>query len=465
MKTAAVAFGLALGANAAPRPSYNPGECCFSINAWGAIGTGKGFLGQVKQLPDGQLRIGQTNLKNPSRFCLNRYDYGLKDQNGFGCILAGSVKQFQCDHGKPSWAGWDVLCDGQVAIRGDKTFSMCPTGDFGGYNIYTRPIPFQGGCIDIILTADQGQCRATCNPQPPKRLPVPTCQGPSCRPVSPPVLPPIRQLPPPVVPQRVPLKCTSPPCTPPVPRVIPPKCTSSSCTPKCTSQSCTTSCTSASCTPKCTSVSCTPPVPQVVQPKCTSPPCTPQKPKKCSCAHACNCEVIGYCNTPGCPNYRGKSKCPGELTGSWQFPHLIVPVNKNKPDYASGTSLFGTCSKTTVTYFNFDIPAHYQGKQCTLQFMFPQKSQLETSNFNIQGSGTVGGSWTKPVNDSTNYNNRPEITKNKIFHFQPGNNYVLDKVDCEVGVMTYALGGSADTYLHWFQDFNPCPIGLYITAQ
>ncbi|EOD49069.1 putative gpi anchored cell wall protein [Neofusicoccum parvum UCRNP2] len=360
MKTAAVAFGLALGANAAPRPSYNPGECCFSINAWGAIGTGKGFLGQVKQLPDGQLRIGQTNLKNPSRFCLNRYNYGLKDQNGFGCILAGSVKQFQCDHGKPSWAGWDVLCDGQVAIRGDKTFSMCPTGDFGGYNIYTRPIPFQGGCIDIILTADQGQCRATCNPQPPKRLP---------------------------------------------------------------------------------------------------------KPKKCSCAHACNCEVIGYCNTPGCPNYRGKSKCPGELTGSWQFPHLIVPVNKNKPDYAPGTSLFGTCSKTTVTYFNFDIPAHYQGKQCTLQFMFPQKSQLETSNFNIQGSGTVGGSWTKPVNDSTNYNNRPEITKNKIFHFQPGNNYVLDKVDCEVGVMTYALGGSADTYLHWFQDFNPCPIGLYITAQ
>ncbi|KAL1632511.1 hypothetical protein SLS56_003590 [Neofusicoccum ribis] len=318
MKTAAVAFGLALGANAAPRPSYNPGECCFSINAWGAIGTGKGFLGQVKQLPDGQLRIGQTNLKNPSRFCLDRYSYGLKDQNGFGCILAGSVKQFQCDHGKPSWAGWDVLCDGQVAIRGDKTFSMCPTGDFGGYNIYTRPIPFQGGCIDIILTADQGQCRATCNPQPPKRLP---------------------------------------------------------------------------------------------------------------------------------------------------FPHLIVPVNKNKPDHAPGTSLFGTCSKTTVTYFNFDIPAHYQGKQCTLQFMFPQKSQLETSNFNLQGSGTVGGSWTKPVNDSTNYNNRPEITKNKIFHFQPGKNYVLDKVDCQIGVMTYALGGGPDTYLHWFQDFNPCPIGLYITAQ
>lgn len=76
MKTAAVAFGLALGANAAPRPSYNPGECCFSINAWGAIGTGKGFLGQVKQLPDGQLRIGQTNLKSPSRFCLDRYNYG-----------------------------------------------------------------------------------------------------------------------------------------------------------------------------------------------------------------------------------------------------------------------------------------------------------------------------------------------------------------------------------------------------
>lgn len=73
--------------------------------------------------------------------------------------------------------------------------------------------------------------------------------------------------------------------------------------------------------------------------------------------------------------------CPAELTGSWQFPHLIVPVNSAEPDKAYGTQFNGTASGTISTIFNFDIPASYAGKECSIEFLFPTQDQLETSAY------------------------------------------------------------------------------------
>merc|ERR1712072_976022 len=50
--------------------------------------------------------------------------------------------------------------------------------------------------------------------------------------------------------------------------------------------------------------------------------------------------------------------------GSYETPHLIVPVNKDSPDESYGTSYFGQVNSTTSSIFNFDVPYDYEGKTC-----------------------------------------------------------------------------------------------------
>lgn len=145
------------------------------------------------------------------------------------------------------------------------------------------------------------------------------------------------------------------------------------------------------------------------------------------------------------------------MTKVQQFPHLIVPVDANKPDFAPGTSFFGTVSKSVKSYFNFDIPGHYSGKTCTVRFMFPQQWQLETSSFELRGLGHVYAGWTRGVSKSTTYSTAPQCENRNAFTFRPGNSYVLGRAQCTPGVMGFYMEGVFDTYLRWFQDYNPCP--------
>merc|ERR1712113_256314 len=75
--------------------------------------------------------------------------------------------------------------------------------------------------------------------------------------------------------------------------------------------------------------------------------------------------------------------------GSYETPHLIVPVNKDSPDESYGTSYFGQVNSTTSSIFNFDVPYDYEGKTCSVVFLFPNKEALETANYDYSGSGSM----------------------------------------------------------------------------
>ncbi|TVY55358.1 hypothetical protein LCER1_G003391, partial [Lachnellula cervina] len=45
--------------------------------------------------------------------------------------------------------------------------------------------------------------------------------------------------------------------------------------------------------------------------------------------------------------------CPANLSGAFQFPHLIVPVSSSSPTTAQGTSLNATITSTISSIFNF----------------------------------------------------------------------------------------------------------------
>src|SRR5579871_2367270 len=81
--------------------------------------------------------------------------------------------------------------------------------------------------------------------------------------------------------------------------------------------------------------------------------------------------------------------CPTNLNGPYQFPHLIIPIDSSNPSLAPGTSYNGKVSGTISSIFNFDFPESYAGKTCSLMFLFPPQSQLQTSSYTFSGNGGI----------------------------------------------------------------------------
>ncbi|KAI9727356.1 MAG: hypothetical protein M1828_006976 [Chrysothrix sp. TS-e1954] len=163
----------------------------------------------------------------------------------------------------------------------------------------------------------------------------------------------------------------------------------------------------------------------------------------------------------------GKS-CPAALSGAYEYPHLIVPISSVQADRAYGTSYNGTVSQTESSLFNFDIPQSDEGKTCSLVFLLPTKDELETSSFALTGYGGLDvKGLSKPATESTTYNSCPSKTGEvgSVKDVTPGNSYVIGSFECPAGkAVGYEVSSTGSLSLDYFQDYNPSPIGLYITV-
>ncbi|PYI22318.1 hypothetical protein BO99DRAFT_19552 [Aspergillus violaceofuscus CBS 115571] len=163
----------------------------------------------------------------------------------------------------------------------------------------------------------------------------------------------------------------------------------------------------------------------------------------------------------------GAASCPTDLSGDYEYPHLIVPVNSSTPDTAYGSQLFGTVSSTVSTIFNFDIPSSDSGKTCSLIFLFPNKEDLETSDYTFSGDGKVDFSQlTSAAGLKTTYNSAPSVKQDYgEITISPGNSYLVASFSCPAGqTVGYEMKGTGNTYLNFFEDYNPSPLGLFITV-
>lgn len=81
--------------------------------------------------------------------------------------------------------------------------------------------------------------------------------------------------------------------------------------------------------------------------------------------------------------------CPRDLTpGQFEFPHYITQISKSEPDKKFGPQLNGVFTPNDIaSIFSFDVPIERSDANCTLEFIFPAKAQLKTSNFDYQGGG------------------------------------------------------------------------------
>jgi hypothetical protein len=154
------------------------------------------------------------------------------------------------------------------------------------------------------------------------------------------------------------------------------------------------------------------------------------------------------------------SSCPTTLGGSFEFPHLIVPVDSSSPDKAGGTKFNGVVSSTVSTIFNFDIPKSDEGKQCSLVFLFPEQADLQTSSFTFKGDGKIDvAELDKAATTSTTFNNAPAVSKDLgDITVSPGHSYVVSTFSCPAGqTVAFEMKNAGSTDLEFFEDFNPSP--------
>jgi glucan endo-1,3-beta-D-glucosidase len=147
---------------------------------------------------------------------------------------------------------------------------------------------------------------------------------------------------------------------------------------------------------------------------------------------------------------------------------LIVPVDSANPSKAYGTSYNGTISPTVSSIFNFDIPASYAGKTCSLVFLFPEISHLETSSysFNNKGGLAIAG-LVAPATEQTSFSSVPATNGQKasIERVVPGNNYSVLTQKCPAGQrISYTFSSAGGLDVNFFQDYNPSPLGVYVTV-
>ncbi|KAI9682072.1 MAG: hypothetical protein M1817_000126 [Caeruleum heppii] len=162
--------------------------------------------------------------------------------------------------------------------------------------------------------------------------------------------------------------------------------------------------------------------------------------------------------------------CPTDLSGPFEFPHLIIPLNSsegwdsNKP---VGNTLFPEITPTVSTIFNFDLPPTTAGHICSVVFLFPLQHELQTSSYDFHGNGKVHFSFLDGVaNHETTVANAPPIHHEYgAPTITPGGSYLIASYPCPAGErISIKAAASGDTHLKYFQDYNPKPIGLYITV-
>ncbi|KAJ9649368.1 hypothetical protein H2199_000143 [Coniosporium tulheliwenetii] len=160
-------------------------------------------------------------------------------------------------------------------------------------------------------------------------------------------------------------------------------------------------------------------------------------------------------------------KLPNNPNHPFEYPHLIVPVDASQPNRAFGTSYNGRFSPTISTLFNFDIPASYAGRTCSLVFLLPTREQLVSSSFTLSGAGGISvDALAQPATEGTSFASMLAGSRvGGVESVVPGNGYAVASGACRAGARVgYRVGATGTLDLEYFQNSAPAPLGLYITV-
>lgn len=387
------------------------------------------------------------------------------------------TSQLQCDTGAAPQPSFSIDSSGTLHHNDTSDFVACVSGQSDQLNIYSNPPPADvTGCQPITLHADRCQGAPTQPPSGPASVPqVPPPGAPPVSvppPVSPPLAPPQPPGPSPSVGPIVPPK-GSPPPEASIPQVPPagPSGPGGPTTP------------GASNSPAESSGPRTPSAPGGVPTAPGAPPfANSSAPTPTGVCVTGPCATGGIFPTgtsgpggfapgagggcgggsnQGCGGGSSRGSCGTDLVnGSFEFPHLIIPIDSSSPKKAAGTSYNGTVTSTISSIFNFDFLPSSANKQCSLVFLFPTQDKLETSAFSFSGDGAIRFlELQAPASSSTSFSNTPQVKVDYgVTKVSPGHTYTIATFACPAGqTFAFELKNAGSTNLNFFEDFNPEP--------
>ncbi|KAJ5878998.1 hypothetical protein N7455_002463 [Penicillium solitum] len=439
-------------------------SCCFSLTSSG------GASGKLGQLGDGQNRIGDDSLQ-PAQYCIDS-NGAITDDKGRGCILTPPTTQLQCDEGVSATPGFSINSQGNLEYNNSPDFVACATGQNGGLNVYTTPNKMDvTGCVNVQIApgapgAPGGGQASVPGPQPS----APGGGGGGGAPQ------PSPSMPAPSGGAGIKTSVTQPApgggggggTQPGISASVPPFSNGGASHPG--GSASVPAPTGGGTRPGgFTSVSATTGSPQ--PPGSPSVPVTTGGGPRPTGSPTASVPASSASPTGSATGTSGGA-CATTLSGSvqsgnYETPHLIVPVDSSSPDTAAGSGLNGTVSSTTSTVFNFDIPNSDAGKTCSLIFLFPKLEDLETSSFSFSGDGNINFAQLSAIAESTtSFSNVPSVARDlDTITVSPGNSYLVSTFSCPAGqAVAYQMKNAGSTDFDFFEDWNPSPLGLFITT-
>lgn len=157
---------------------------------------------------------------------------------------------------------------------------------------------------------------------------------------------------------------------------------------------------------------------------------------------------------------------PINLSGPYEIPHLLVPIDRSNGSNIIGNSYIAQISSSFSTLFNFNLPSEFQGKTCNLVFHVPPESQEWWHPWHLSTPGGILFSQletpaTALTSSGTVSNSRPIGSVNSL---ELGG-HPVSSAPCEAGT---TVGYRADALgaldLQYFQMTSPAA-GLYMTVS
>lgn len=141
-------------------------------------------------------------------------------------------------------------------------------------------------------------------------------------------------------------------------------------------------------------------------------------------------------------------------------------------DSAAQTNYTGKCSDDDSTLFRFDIPTSYSGSICEVIFALPRHDSMETSDYQMSNTSMSMGSMGVIPMSSVPYEGMSlddavaERTGDEAMWSPVVDGiFTVYKGPCaagqSIGFMMQCVGMS----LTYFQDYNPCPVGMYVLRE
>jgi glucan endo-1,3-beta-D-glucosidase len=157
---------------------------------------------------------------------------------------------------------------------------------------------------------------------------------------------------------------------------------------------------------------------------------------------------------------------PADLRGSFEAPHLVVPIDKANPTTIVGNGYTAQLSPTLSTVFVFDVGPEHQGKLCNLVFYMP--SALPFADLAPVKIRSPGGISVSRLSSSVA---TPEISANSVGGATPvgavpsiqfANQYAVTSMPCEAGQrVAYKVDSTGGLVMDFFQMTSP-PLGLFM---